>query len=147
MRRVKHARRHTVIVDEVTDTSNKEQLSLVLRYVDPDMVLLQEDLVDFIECDSSITGQALAAKILASLNRYSTELNLMRSQCYDGASNMAGTRKGAATIIICQFKHVLYLHCALCSDSPGTNVIRCCMLRYYMHSRSKSLVHRLIDGC
>ena len=36
--------------DEVTDLSNKELLSLVLRYVDHDTGLAREDLMDFLEC-------------------------------------------------------------------------------------------------
>ena len=112
LRRVKCARWYTVAVDDVTDISNKEQLCIVLQYVDPDTLLQQEDLIEFIECDTGITGLVLAAKILASLSRYSVGQNLMRGQCYDGASNMALTRKGAAAIITCQFKQTLYLHCA-----------------------------------
>ena len=50
--RVKKVKWHGVVTDEVTDISNKEQLSLVVRYVDHDGLLLQEDLVAFIECDT-----------------------------------------------------------------------------------------------
>ena len=53
--------------DEVTDAANKEQLSLVLRYVDPDNVLVREDLVGFFECDTGITGRDLANKIMHQL--------------------------------------------------------------------------------
>ena len=42
----------TVIVDEVTDCSNKKQLSLVLCYVSPHDHQIKEDIVDFIECDT-----------------------------------------------------------------------------------------------
>ena len=36
--------------DKVTDLSNKELLSLMLRYVDHDTGLAREDLMDFLEC-------------------------------------------------------------------------------------------------
>ena len=36
-----------MITDEVTDVSYKEQLSLVLRYIDPDTCLVREDVVVF----------------------------------------------------------------------------------------------------
>ena len=45
---------------KVTDAANKEQLSLVLRYVDPDELIGREDLVGFFECDTGITGRHLA---------------------------------------------------------------------------------------
>lgn len=41
--RVEKACYYTLIADEVTDCSNKEQLSLVLRYVNPDDNLIRED--------------------------------------------------------------------------------------------------------
>lgn len=59
----------SVIADEVTDVANFEQLSLVLRYVDSDGCI-HEDLVDFIECDEGVTGQAIADKILGKLETY-----------------------------------------------------------------------------
>ena len=51
---LKKAQWFTVITDKVTDLSNKELLSLVLRYVDHDTGLAREDLMDFLECDTGI---------------------------------------------------------------------------------------------
>ena len=56
---------YTLIADEVTDCSNKEQLCIVLRYVESGSGLIREDLVAFLECDSGVTGEALANKILS----------------------------------------------------------------------------------
>ena len=42
--------------------------SLVLRYVDPDILLIREDSVGFFECDSGITGRGLANKITSCLH-------------------------------------------------------------------------------
>ena len=55
LRRVQKAHCFTIIADEVTDCSNKEQLCLALRYVNPDNYVI---LVIFIECDDGMTGQA-----------------------------------------------------------------------------------------
>ena len=65
--RVKVSKRFTVIADEVTDVSNKEILSLVIRYCDPDSLLPREDLVGFFECNDGITGRQLADIILTNL--------------------------------------------------------------------------------
>ena len=51
-----------MIADEVTDCSNKEQLCIVLKYVDPDTYSIHEDLVTFLECDDRISGQVIAEK-------------------------------------------------------------------------------------
>ena len=50
----------TVIAEEATDLSNKELLSLELRYVDRDTGLIREDLINFLECDATISGRYLA---------------------------------------------------------------------------------------
>ena len=63
--RVKEARFFSVVADEVTDCSNKEQLSLVVRYVNPENHQIREDLVQFIECDTGITLNAIAEKIIS----------------------------------------------------------------------------------
>ena len=60
----KKAQCFSVIADEVTDCSNKERLSLVVKYANSDDFQIREDLVSFIECDSGITGHALADKVI-----------------------------------------------------------------------------------
>ena len=59
LRKVRSSLCYTVIADEVTDCSNKEQLSLVLRYVEPETSFIREDLFTFLECDSGTTGDPL----------------------------------------------------------------------------------------
>ena len=110
--KVKASQWFTVIADEVTDCSNKEQLSLVLRYVDTDTVLIREDVVGFLECNTGITGQCLADKLMGCLQAYDLDLTKLRGQAYDRAGNVAGTVKGAAAIISRQYPLALYLHCA-----------------------------------
>ena len=110
--KVQAAKWFTVIADEVTDVSNKEQLSLVLRYVDPDALLVREDLVGFFECDTGISGHALALKIISCLQNFGLDLSKMRGQAYDGAGNMAGSVNGTAARIVAQYPLATYLHCA-----------------------------------
>ena len=49
----------TFCADEAADTSNQEQLPLVVKYVDSNG-LIYEDLLDFLLCDDGVSGQALA---------------------------------------------------------------------------------------
>ena len=110
--KVKQAQLFTVIADEVTDCSNKEQLSLVLRYVNPDDCSIREDLVTFLECDSGITGKALADMMISFIQTHGLDPTKLRGQAYDGAGNMAGKTKGAAALVTSQYPLALYLHCA-----------------------------------
>ena len=111
MSKVRSSLCYTLIADEVTDCSNKEQLCIVLRYVEPGSSLIREDLVTFLECDSGITGEALADKMLSFITHH-LDPSKMRGQAYDGASNMSGKTKGAAALISSQYPLALYTHCA-----------------------------------
>ena len=102
---------YTLIADEVTDCSNKEQLCIVLRYVEPDSSSIREDLVTFLECDSGVTGEALANKMLGFVSVH-LDPSKLRGQAYDGASNMSGKTNGAAARITAQYPLALYTHCA-----------------------------------
>ncbi len=74
----------TMIADEVTDTSNKEQLSLVVNGI------VREDLLSFIECDTGVSGSALADKMLSCLNACDVDPSMLRGQAYDGAVTCQG---------------------------------------------------------
>ena len=110
--KVRGAQCFTIIADEVTDSSNKEQLSIVLRYVDPDNYCIHEDFIAFLECDTGISGQALADKILDFLKCQRLDPAKLRGQAYDGAGNMSGKTNGTAARISSQFPLALYSHCA-----------------------------------
>ena len=58
---VKKAKYYSVLCDEVSDASNKEQVSIVLRFVDGTNSI-REEFLDFIYTDR-ITGEILAGKI------------------------------------------------------------------------------------
>ena len=109
LRKVRSSLCHTLIADEVTDCSNKEQLCIVIRYVEPGTVSIREDLVTFLECDSGITGKALTDNMLGFVRNH-LDPSKMHGQAYDGASNMSGKTNGAAARISSQYPHALYTH-------------------------------------
>ena len=49
--------------------------------------------------------------ILDSLIRFNLPLNRCRGQCYDGAANMSGRRRGVATQIQKKEHRAMYIHC------------------------------------
>ena len=101
-----------VIADEVTDAANREQLSLVIRYFNPESKTGAERLLDFTECHLGVTGHAIAETILNLLQKNHLDPELLRGQGYDSASNMAEKVKGAAAIITYKHPLALYFHCA-----------------------------------
>ena len=111
LKQVRRAEFFSLVADEVTDSSNREQLAIVLRYVDPDDLQIREDLVEFIECDAGVTGNAVAKKLTGFIESCGLDPNKIRGQAYDGAGNMAGKVKGAAAIITSEYPLALYLHC------------------------------------
>ena len=111
VQRVRDATYFTVIADEATDCSNKEQLSLVLRDVSPEDNQIRDDFVAFIECDCGITGRALANKILTFLSSHGLDPSKLQGEAYDGAGNMSGRLNGTASLISNNYPIALYLHC------------------------------------
>ena len=109
---IKAAKWYTVIADKVADISNKEQLSLVFRYVDFSTLLVCEDLIGFVEYNTGITGHELAHKITSSLQEFSLDLSNVCGQAYNGAENMAGAVNGTAALISAQYPLALYMHCS-----------------------------------
>ena len=68
--------------------------------------------MEFIECDTGVTGSAIAEKITGFIQSSGLDPIKLRGQAYDGAGNMAGKTNGAAAIITRDYLLALYLHCA-----------------------------------
>ena len=71
---------------------------------------VKEMFLDFVQVDR--TGRELASAILHRLRTWGLPLSILRGQCYDGASNMAGSRSGCSALIQQQAPMALYTHCA-----------------------------------
>ena len=109
--KVKKAQYFSLIADEVTDCSNREQLGLVLQYISPEDYIILEDLVSFIECDSGISGQILSEMMLDFLRKHDLDTTNLRGQAYGGAGNMSGKTNVAAVRTSSQLPLALYVHC------------------------------------
>ena len=77
-----------VMVDDTTDISNVEQMSLCLRYVKEDLTV-SEIFLGFIET-ASTTAENMYKQLSDSLNALGLSLDQCRGQGYDGAANMIG---------------------------------------------------------
>ena len=99
------------ICDEYTDISNKEQLTLCLRWIDESFEV-KEDFFGFYELEN-IKSDTIVAAIRDILLRTQISLDNCRGQCYDGASNMLGKKSGVAKQIqdIQPKAFVTHCHC------------------------------------
>lgn len=103
---VKQTRMFSVMADGAADTSNKENLSLVLRYVDSSKNI-REEFVGYRLCGDETTGNAIRVLIINLVRDLGLTMDNCRGQSYDGAGNMAGRYVGASTLI----QHAIYVHC------------------------------------
>ena len=97
------------ICDERTDVSNKERLTICLRWVD-DCFESHEDFFRFYEL-KDIKSDIIVAAIRDALLRTQIYLDQCRGQCYDGASNMLGKKSGVAKQISDIQPKAVVTHC------------------------------------
>ncbi|XP_052249555.1 zinc finger MYM-type protein 1-like [Dreissena polymorpha] len=100
---------YTIMADETTDKSNREQVVVVFRHVDEDLNV-HEDFVGFHQVNS-IDANTLTSVIEDTLIRMNLSLSQCRGQCYDGASNMTGAKRGVATNILAKEERAVFTHC------------------------------------
>ena len=86
------------MADESRDCANKEQLAIVVRYVDTNSEA-KERFLKLVECDQGLTSADIKDKILDTLEVVGIGMNLCRGQSGDGGGNMAGIHKGAVARI------------------------------------------------
>ena len=129
--KAKQAEFYSIIADEVCDVSNKEQLSLCLRYVHKDVV--KEVFLDFAQV-KRITGKELANTILHKLTAWGLPLSKLRGQCYDGSSNMSGSRTGCSAIVKEQAPMAIHAHCA--THQLNLAVVSPCKIQAFLNAES-----------
>ena len=82
------------MADKMTDNSNQEQFVLCLRWVDEDLNLHEEFIG--LHVVPNICADTLVACIRDTLIRMNLSIQNCRDQCYEEASNMAGSKSGIA---------------------------------------------------
>lgn len=109
IKKIKQSPYFGVILDETTDVSTKEQVSICLRYLTDDITPV-EVFVGLYEVNST-TGENLCSVLLDVLKRLDLPITGLRSQCYDGASNMSGEFQGLQSRIKKIQPLAVYIHC------------------------------------
>ena len=100
---------YATICDEYTDISNKEQLTLCLRWVD-ELFNIHEDFLGFYQLEN-LKSDTIVSAIRDVLLRSQISLDKCTGQCYDGASNMLGKKSGVAKQILDIQPKAFATHC------------------------------------
>ena len=90
---------YSELADEAADCGNKEQMPILLRYVDSNKEIT-ERFIKFVNCKEGMTSLALSANIENTLKEVGLLLENCRGQGYDGASAMSSERKGVSGRIL-----------------------------------------------
>jgi hypothetical protein len=99
----------SLICDEVSDVSNTEWITIVLRYTKHTEIC--ESLIAIVPT-LSLTAAVLCDKVVAILTEYDIGIDMLVGQCYDGASNMSGQYGGLqAKINDIAGGRAVYVHC------------------------------------
>lgn len=98
-----------IMVDETTDVSNKEQLTLVIRRIDENLDVFEEFLGMYSLHTTS--AQSIVTAISDALLRFQIPFARIRGQCYDGCSTMAGAKGGVAAKIREKEPRAVFTHC------------------------------------
>jgi hypothetical protein len=99
----------SILVDETCDVAKREQTTLVFRFVDKDGVL-QERFFDLVHVKNT-KALTLKDELCSVLSKYAFDLQNLRGQGYDGASNMKGELSGLQALFLRECPYAYYVHC------------------------------------
>ncbi|XP_042008944.1 zinc finger MYM-type protein 1-like [Salvia splendens] len=99
----------TLLVDEARDVSMKEQMGVVLRYVNNEGYVIERFIGIVHVIDTS--SHTLKCAIDDLLVKHNLSLSKVRGQGYDGAYNMRGEFNGLKSLILQENPYVMYIHC------------------------------------
>jgi hypothetical protein len=103
-------RQFSVLIDESRDISVKEQMVVLLRYVNNKGKVIEWFLA--LKHVRDTTSDALKQVLLSVLHdKYNLSITRLRGQGYDGASNMRGEFNGLQKRILDDNPYAFYVHC------------------------------------
>ncbi|CAN6726971.1 unnamed protein product [Malus baccata var. baccata] len=99
----------SILMDEARDVSVKEQMAMMLRYVDDNGHVIERFVG--IQHVTDTTSSSLKNAIDTLFSRNGLSISKLRGQGYDGASNMRGELNGLKTKILREQPCAYYVHC------------------------------------
>lgn len=123
---INRAQWFSLIADEATDLSKKEQLVVCIRWVDEELNIHEDpvELIHLLKTDAETITSALKDCLII----FSLPISQCCGQGYDGASNMSGHLNGVAARIERDVPSALFVHCFahctnLCLQSVGRQCV------------------------
>ena len=107
---VKDSRVFSILADEVGDSSNTDQISFVIWFIDKSYQI-REGFIEFLECKSGTFEQELYLKIFNFIRDLGLEIDNLRGQVHDGAGIMAGKKVVYFQSFKIEWLKALYVHC------------------------------------
>ncbi|XP_050386958.1 uncharacterized protein LOC126803220 [Argentina anserina] len=101
--------RFCILVDEAQDSAHKEQMAIILRFVDKEG-FLTERFFDIVMVEDT-TAETLHQEISKVLLHHNLQVERLRGQGYDGASNMRGEWNGLQALFMRDCSYAYYVHC------------------------------------
>ena len=108
--KIRDSKYFSIMSDEAADISKKENLSVVIRFLDSSKTV-REEFVGFYLCEDGTTGAAIKDLIIGAVADLGLSMDDCRGQCYDGAGNTSGRLNGASSLIRAEHEQAIYLHC------------------------------------
>ncbi|XP_042422983.1 zinc finger MYM-type protein 1-like [Zingiber officinale] len=99
----------SLMVDEARDSSVKEHMRVILRYVNKEGCVIERFLTVVHVPDTSSHSLKMAIDTL--FVQHGLSLSRLRGQGYDGASNMRGEFNGLKSLILQENPFAMYVHC------------------------------------
>ncbi|XP_046847257.1 zinc finger MYM-type protein 1-like isoform X1 [Xenia sp. Carnegie-2017] len=102
--------RHNEEVDEATDVSTKEQLSVIVRMDKGESVIERQ--LGFVDVSCDRTATAISSVVKGKLSQYNNVKEKFIGQTYDGASVMSGHLNGVQAQVQQDYPYAQFVHCA-----------------------------------
>ena len=110
LKKVRANKFFSILADEACDVSTKEQMAIILRYVDTECNI-REEFVRFVHCSEGLRGKDLSVVMLKCLEDLDLDIMNCRGQGYDGAGSVSGHINGLSAHILKVNPKALYTHC------------------------------------
>lgn len=108
--KISEAKIFTIMMDETRDLSHRDQVIVVIRFVNKQTSQIEERLLTLVTADEK-TGESLEALLLSVLETHNLSVSNIVGQGYDGGSNFAGIFEGVQARILAKNEVAMFIHC------------------------------------
>ena len=106
--------------------SNKEQMPLVLKFVDKNFDV-REEFLGFLHCKLGLSGKSLGGILLRTISVSKLDLNYCRGQSYDGAPVVSGSKNSMVAHIVNRNLKAVCTHCF--SHRLNSSICKICKIQ------------------